>query len=375
VVQLDLLRGCAILLVLVHHSFSLDLPQPALEELQVFTPLIRMGDIGVPIFFVLSGYLIGGLMLKEASETGKLDPVRFLFRRAFKIYPPFYAVIIVYSAYLILFENGMDLERLLREIFFLQNYGAGGLIDVSWSLAVEEHFYLSFAAIAFLMVSRSRPVDNAFGIVFATKAFRLLPWLALSLMLVTWIWRCTEFLPMSDSEIAKRTPTLETHFRIDALFAGAALAWFQVARPRPGWIDRYQPVFLLAAITILGLSALPSGIFPHQIRKTHYLVLLTGASATVLWVLLGHTVKNRPLWRVLGLIGRHSYCIYLVHIPAYRLLNRLLGGPPDQCPTLIYVALAWLTAIFAGICMTKAIEEPALQLREHWFPRRSSISS
>jgi peptidoglycan/LPS O-acetylase OafA/YrhL len=312
-VQLDLIRAAAILLVLVNHTPFLDLSDTGKQQLAFFTPLFRMGEVGVPLFFVLSGFLIGGLLLNEAAQTRSLAPGRFLIRRGFKIYPPFYLTILAYAGYLHFFEGSLNLERFAREIFFLQNYGIGGLIDVSWSLAVEEHFYFLFALIATGLVRLQADEMSGNGKAFATSAFKPVVVFALILMVTCWLWRCASFLPMSDREIAAISPTPQTHFRIDALFAGAALAWLWFS----GWNPRILSFtwarlpLLLMAIGTLVLNAIPSSHLSLQFKKTHYLLMLTLAAATLIWLSLNWKLGKNPVWTVLAAIGRHSYCIYL----------------------------------------------------------------
>src|SRR3954452_19313690 len=81
---LDLLRGIAVLLVVVSH-YSVALPHPSV--------LLETGWVGVDLFFVLSGFLISGLLFSEFEKTGTINLKRFWIRRGFKIYPPFYALI------------------------------------------------------------------------------------------------------------------------------------------------------------------------------------------------------------------------------------------------------------------------------------------
>jgi peptidoglycan/LPS O-acetylase OafA/YrhL len=368
--QLDLIRAAAILLVLVNHTPFLDISSTGQKQLAFLTPLFRMGEVGVPLFFVLSGFLIGGLLLNETTRTRSLAPGRFLIRRGFKIYPPFYLTILAYAGYLHFFEGSLNLERFAREIFFLQNYGLGGLIDVSWSLAVEEHFYFLFAFIATWLVRRQQHKADESGQAFALRVFKPVAVLALILMGACWIWRCAAFLPMGDREIAAISPTPQTHFRIDALFAGAALAWLWFS----GWNPRVLshawtrlPLLLLAMGT-LALNAIPSSHLSLQFKKTHYLLMLTLAAAALIWLSLRWKPGENPLWSVLAAIGRHSYCIYLVHVPLFRLLNKVIADRFDGWHGLAHAAIAWTAAVLAGMVMTRLVETPALRLRDRWFP-------
>jgi peptidoglycan/LPS O-acetylase OafA/YrhL len=378
-VQLDVIRAGAILLVLLNHTFSLNLSTRAWHELEVLVPLFRMGEVGVPIFFVLSGFLIGGLLLNEAEQTKSLAPGRFLVRRGFKIYPPFYLMVAAYAAYLHFFEGNLDPERLLREIFFVQNYGIGGFLDVSWSLAVEEHFYFLFAAIASWLVRRAsqKPGCPKDGHEFSAEAFRPVVRLAAALMLMCWFWRCLAFLPLSKDEITRMSPTLQTHFRIDALFAGAAIAWLRFSGWNPKWLeDRKVRIGLsLLALGVLALNAIPSSHLSLHFKKTHYLLMLTMASGTLIWLSLNWKPGGNPVWKILAAIGRHSYCIYLVHVPLFRLLNKVVAGRLEGWPGFAHAAVAWVAAILAGMFMTRLIETPALRLRDRCFPPSSMKKS
>src|SRR5260370_30509642 len=89
-IELDFLRGIAILLVMGAHFNYTVTDISGLDW--IGSTLKRTGGVGVDLFFTLSGFLVGGLLLKEYANTGKLHPMRFLNRRAFKIWPPLYAL-------------------------------------------------------------------------------------------------------------------------------------------------------------------------------------------------------------------------------------------------------------------------------------------
>ena len=89
--QLDVLRGVAILLVLMYHP-AVRYASPS-EILWIASALIRVGWTGVNLFFVLSGFLVGGMLLAEVEGCRRLDIRRFLVRRAFKIWPSYYVLL------------------------------------------------------------------------------------------------------------------------------------------------------------------------------------------------------------------------------------------------------------------------------------------
>ncbi len=109
----------------------------------------RTGGRGVDLFFVLSGFLVGGLLLKEYRDTGTMLPWRFLVRRAFKIWPAYY--------FLIFFHLASDHHPMAtffwQNFFHLQNY-LGSSISQTWTLSVEEHFYFGLALLLGYAASR-----------------------------------------------------------------------------------------------------------------------------------------------------------------------------------------------------------------------------
>ena len=137
--SLDGLRAVSILIVLVSHAgYGTIVP----------------GGLGVTIFFFLSGYLITTLMLAEHERTGELDVVRFYARRVFRLMPPLIVTLaIVYGlTFAGLVPGGITLAGLASQLLYFANYyqiffDPGNTIpggtEVLWSLAVEEHYYIS----------------------------------------------------------------------------------------------------------------------------------------------------------------------------------------------------------------------------------------
>ncbi len=125
---LDLLRAIAIIGVLLRHS-----------RLDYFW--MRAGWVGVDLFFVLSGFLVSGLLFNEFKKLQNVNVLCFLIRRGFKIYPCFYfflALAICFNLFIL--EKDLHMNELLGEVFFLQNY-LGAISEHTWSLAIEEQFY------------------------------------------------------------------------------------------------------------------------------------------------------------------------------------------------------------------------------------------
>src|SRR6266436_3971304 len=160
--QLDFLRGVAILLVILRHTVLFHIPGWEAS-------LVQFGWAGVDLFFVLSGFLISGLLFSEYRQNGMIRFARFAVRRALKIYPAFYfLVLLTVLARIALHTSDAVLRPLLHDVFFMQSY-TPGTYGHFWSLSVEEHFYILFPLALYFMLRRKRPED--------ADPFRFLPWL------------------------------------------------------------------------------------------------------------------------------------------------------------------------------------------------------
>src|ERR1700691_3959576 len=127
--RLDILRCVAVVMVILVHS----------GESRFFS---RVGWTGVDLFFVLSGFLISGLLFSEYKKRKAISFKRFFIRRGLKIYPAFYVFLLCTGiAQYVRFHVLAAPALFLNEIFFVMNY-FGGVWYHTWSLGVEEHFYI-----------------------------------------------------------------------------------------------------------------------------------------------------------------------------------------------------------------------------------------
>jgi peptidoglycan/LPS O-acetylase OafA/YrhL len=133
--NLDLLRATAIILVVIYHLFvQWPVTDPGIRD------WTKYGQYGVDLFFVLSGWLIGGLYWREYLKFGDVHVGRFWMRRWFRTLPPYYVALLI-SWVAVYTQRGTPWDS--GYLFFIQNfYYQIPYFSVSWSLAVEEHFYL-----------------------------------------------------------------------------------------------------------------------------------------------------------------------------------------------------------------------------------------
>lgn len=346
--QLDFVRGIAILMVMGFHAVTV--PSNAFFRALEYFPH-RCGWAGVDLFFVLSGFLVGGLLLKEMTGEGELRPQRFLTRRAFKIWPAYYAYILFELVFRVHPPSTFALANLLH----LQNY-LGTSLKHTWSLAVEEHFYLALALGLSFMAARRWTKKKILIALFAA-------------ILTVICIRCVLVLmygPGLSIEWA-------THTRIDSILFGVILAtlyrWFPGAFRR--LTERKWPLLILAAAAIAMLLTAGKDSVPMQ--TIGYTVLYLGAGGGMLLVYC-HTASwsTAPLFRWVAKIGLYSYGIYLwhngVHSVAMKLTLALHGSARWVALYVLQIGLG----IAAGVVTTRLIEWPMLKIRERIAPARDT---
>jgi peptidoglycan/LPS O-acetylase OafA/YrhL len=271
---------------------------PALRLLS----LLDQGGTGwCQSFFVLSGFLVSGLLFISYQERGRIELSRFYIRRGLKIWPAFYTLIA--AGLLVDLVRGRPISgaALLSELAFMQSYFKG-IWEITWSLAVEEHFYLSLPLLLLLLIyfNSERPFANILHIFIAIAILALACRFAVG-------WK-------ENASTDPLTYLYPTHLRIDGLMFGVLLSYY--SRFRPNLFERFaswQGGWVLIAIAIALLS-----IFPVENRNMHPWGL------TVIYVAAGCLVAKavafegpRPIRVISGFlapIGVYSYSIYLWHI-------------------------------------------------------------
>jgi peptidoglycan/LPS O-acetylase OafA/YrhL len=340
------LRGVAVMAVLLSHA----------------TVRFDGGWIGVDVFFALSGFLITALLLKEVQARGGVSLARFYERRILRLWPAFFAMLVVYALLVTvvgsrLSDPGLWYRSALVSVTF--RYDVGGAhqwalapgLGHTWSLAMEEQFYVVWAlvvAACALMRRRGQvllAVVTVVGIV-ATVAYRE------SLYLRGAKYSAMYFSPLT---------------RADALLVGCAAAqlwWAGWTVPR--WVARWVPA--LAAVAIVGVGLEVSNVTrwvysgPITVLDALFallvLVLATDASSFAARVLSGRTI----VW--LGLI---SYSLYLWHYPVFAVVNPHVPGPAFPRG----VACAGISIGVAAVSR-RYVEVPFLRLKDRIAASRTS---
>jgi peptidoglycan/LPS O-acetylase OafA/YrhL len=355
--ELDGLRGIAILLVLIWH-FTGMLADPGQGAIQYLAwRFLIIGQSGVDLFFVLSGFLIVGILIDNRESPNYFKT--FYVRRMLRILPPY--LILVTGFWLCVvtldgrltyyFDRQLPLWSLLT---FTQNWvmvwlnSPGSMsIGATWSLAIEEQFYLIAPALIFWLPRRWLP-----------KAL-----IAISAASIVARSACFYFYPENFT-----APYVGTIFRLDGLCAGGLIAI--AYRDKAIWaaIDARRTLLfgvfcaLLAIIPLYTWFLRSSFALPALFHFGHtYLALLYGVSLTCILIASGTSVTAWLRAKSLGAIGLISYSLYLFH-PSFKGLFFALAHRGESIQTPLDVALLAMALMSTfGFCaaLYVCIERPA----------------
>lgn len=359
--QLDILRAGAVLVVMGHHWALYGSARGILGAV-----MLRVGWVGVDLFFVLSGYLVSGLLFGEHLRHGRIRVGRFLIRRGLKIYPGFYVFLFLtfFAAHgrNILWTpigSRESYEALLCEGLFVQNYVLR-LWNHTWSLAIEEHFYLLLSLLV-LGAARARLLTRA----------RWIGWSAPIVMTMCLAFRAASY---TSSGYSWTHIYSRTHMRFDALWFGVCLSYaHHYRRARfEAWVRRRLALVLGMSVALVSTCA--------WLRQDGFAMctiglpcLTVGFGGIMLCALLWPSSRwtTSPFARGLAYVGRHSYSVYLWHMPV--LLLCLSPGVAGilHVGSVALLGTYGLVTLIVGTGMAKLVEVPMLRLRDRLYPARS----
>jgi peptidoglycan/LPS O-acetylase OafA/YrhL len=361
---LDGLRGLAILLVLLCHFVNYDVLGTGSVISRASAKVIAAGWIGVDLFFVLSGFLITGILLRTKKDRGYFR--KFYMRRLLRVFPLYYAALAVTFVVFPMLSAPLRARaaQIGHDQIFLWTYTTNlpwifrgrffeypGL-DHFWSLAVEEHFYLLWPAIVLLL----RPRTLAAACVAIMAA-------AVVIRIALWhhhlpAWSIYSF----------------TLSRMDALAMGGLIAVVIDRRGVRGWLIRAAKGVGLLSLAMLITVA----IIAHNFDADTKIVQWIGFSfvafgwGAALILILPSTGQVNPVGRVfenpmMRAIGKYSYAMYVLHIMVRDMLVerfRVAARVADACHSPL---LGVTTAIVVGIAITFCVAWLSYHLFEKQF--------
>lgn len=355
---LDVLRAAAVLMVVFYHY-------PKAPEQMVLRALTHTGWTGVDLFFVLSGFLIGGQLFESMKNEAKSTSLWVFYARRFlRTLPNYYVVLGVVA--LVLGFGGRGSFLNYKYLIFIQNFGVPPEFSQSWSLCVEEHFYVFFPLLVFAMRPYLRRISAVQAVFFAIVV------LAVQSVVRAWIWYKIRpdhlALQNVDSAFEKVLGHIfyPTYTRLDGLTLGVVMAFLKVFHTsfwkalQKSW-KLVLSVSSVVLVLALGLTwnklSLGSNSVGYALLAVSYAGLLVPATAPGSWL-------NRVQIPGVSVLARLSYAMYLTHTLALEAAYHACQyvGASTTGPAMFVFSVV-LVMTFAGI-LYKTVEKPFLVLRD-----------
>ena len=352
--SIDSLRALAVLAVIIYHVDVNYLPG---------------GFLGVDLFFVLSGYLISSLIIKEYRKTGSLNLYNFYIRRARRLLPAVYLMITVGLVVMVLFNEVLLRKSHLDAIFgyiyssnwwyifhkldYFDSFGAQSPFKHLWSLAIEEQFYMIFPLLFLLVNRKKKSKDGTYKL---NKNFL---YVVLGLILVSLIAHILLFDINNISRIYFGTDTRAFSLLVGVV--GAILYPMERlhAKVTPQQNMIYSVVSLVAIATLITVMIYTSEYNTWLYRGGFLLVAILGL---IVIISSGkqHTLMSRLLsFKPIVFIGKISYSLYLWHFPVLVLTTPIseIGNP-----NIIFVILRVILTFILATASYVFVETPIRKL-------------
>ena len=352
--SIDSLRALAVLAVIIYHVDVNYLPG---------------GFLGVDLFFVLSGYLISSLIIKEYRKTGSLNLYNFYIRRARRLLPAVYFMITVGLVVMVLFNEVLLRKSHLDAIFgyiyssnwwyifhkldYFDSFGAQSPFKHLWSLAIEEQFYMIFPLLFLLVNRKKKSKDGTYKL---NKNFL---YVVLGLILVSLIAHILLFDINNISRIYFGTDTRAFSLLVGVV--GAILYPMERlhAKVTPQQNMIYSVVSLVSIATLITVMIYTSEYNTLLYRGGFLLVAILGL---IVIISSGkqHTLMSRLLsFKPVVFIGKISYSLYLWHFPVL-----VLTTPVSEIgnPNIIFVILRVVLTFVLATASYMFVETPIRKL-------------
>ena len=351
-VPLDGLRGIAILAVMLSHLFAVNYEAQS-PAVRLIGHIFYWGLWGVDIFFVLSGFLITGILVDSVSGPHYFR--NFYMRRVLRIFPLYYGVLLLLfllTPMLHIQWHGLKVPLLL----YLQNAAryqpwtewVGGSISLNhlWSLAIEEQFYLLWPLLVFAARTRRRVMAVALVGCVLALCFRMLLW---------GVWH-NGF-----------TPHFNMFARADALLLGGVMALLFRSSHWPMVLRWSRAAFLITAgLLVISLVATSSPAFrsPYWICAVRYSCVALAGGGLLAWSLRAGAFSWFCSLRGLRFFGKYSYGLYVLHMTFLPLLSGALR------PALLRVTGSRGVAVIGSAVLIVALASLAAYLSYHLYEKR-----
>ena len=360
---LDTLRAAAILLVLMYHYTVV------VSGNSTFGLLSDIGWVGVDLFFVLSGYLIGNQIMSAIARGEDFSLKLFFARRLLRTLPNYYVILAIYFIFPSVL-GGSNTASIWRYLTFTQNIGLhyGETFTHSWSLCIEEQFYLILPIAALLIAGFSKS--------------RRLGWFVLGAAIITgmvvrgWSWLDYGRNLISPADFSAHI-YYSSFARFDELLPGVAIAMLKNFHA-----DAYTKLLRKGNVLLVcgSLAAIVVGyLFLHYYRIDGYgygfamttfgFPLLAASFATLTVAALDKSsLLNRVRIPGADKLALWSYAIYLAHKPIYMAAIAPLSRLQIDTDAPLGVAIIVAAGMAGGWLLYRLVESPFMALRDRFFP-------
>ncbi|HLT52416.1 MAG TPA: acyltransferase [Flavobacteriaceae bacterium] len=359
---LDIMRAVAIMLVVISHTIWI-FP----DTKNLFTDLLSMaGVLGVEIFFVLSGFLIGRIIYRLFVDPDfNFKKVKYFWvRRWFRTLPNYYIILILNMVMAIWFNTPLP-DNLWRYFFFLQNFAweMPFFFGESWSLPIEEFAYILAPLLLYLVMFIKVPVSKS-------KLFGSVTVLVILLFIATKIIYNSVYVN-KDMMFWNINLKAITIYRIDAIYYGILAAYISIVKPSY-WHKNRVLVFALGVFVFLGLNvAIPvCQIFIDShpfFWNVLYLPINSFVFVCCLPLLSGFKKQPKFIGRPITLISTISYAMYLLH---YSVVLKLMMNTYNAheiesiIVKLLYLFVYFFFTTILSYFFYRIYEKPMTDLRD-----------
>jgi peptidoglycan/LPS O-acetylase OafA/YrhL len=350
---LDLMRAIAILWVMLWHM------RLALQP-GIWSEPAHYGWMGVDLFFVLSGYLIGSQLLRPYTRGGQPSIGGFYMRRVFRVLPAYLTVLLFYFA-IPGFREAPGLSPAWQFLTFTENFRIDYMNDQAfshvWSLCVEEHFYLVLPLLILLLMRRPS-FGKALSVILGILCF--------GIAIRTYVYQHqVAIFPGDDLFSLAYIEKIyyPTHTRLDGLLVGVTLATIKTFRP--AWWQRLISHGYLLLIGGIALCAGAMWLFNDRFAFSASVIGFPLLSIGLGLLIASSVAPTSPLSKVRGfaLIAALAYSTYLTHkevIHFVRIHLPQLVEARGWIALIVYFAFSFA----AAFVLYMAVERPFLRLRE-----------
>jgi peptidoglycan/LPS O-acetylase OafA/YrhL len=363
--KLDVFRFFSAMMVVLYHAYNSWIEHYGLLSCMASTDdatklnpvgkyissIIENGSYGVEIFFVISGFLITTLLLKEKQANGKISIAKFYARRSLRIWPLYYLVIAV-APLLISWKGQTYFPNYNANIFFYNNFDTAvhhyWVFPLAhfWSLCIEEHFYIFWPFIIAFVPNKH--LVKTFG----------------ALILISIVYRAVA---ITNNPNPWYPIYLNTFARFDAIVAGALVAYIHFVKPINLRISKGSRL-IVYAIFILAFSNIVianwSGIFEACFKK-YFFISIT------LFSMVNYLFNEQPMFnflnnKVIRYFGKVSFGIYVYGLIVLEIIIYKIILPYHITNWLVYLLIVIAASLLIPIISYECFEKQVLKLKKRF---------